>query len=105
MIEVICKNNNSRKVYPMGITLDEIRKDLDIKMQYPVLGALVNNRLRELSYELYKPKTIEFIDISNENGRRMYSRSVIFVMSKAITELYPKVMLDVEHAVPVVFYC
>lgn len=98
-IEIICLNNNMRKSYPRAITLREIAEDLKIQTRYPVLGALVNNKLRELDYDLYKPKTIQFIDYTHPIGYRMYVRSVAFLLYAALRELKPHAFLRIEHGV------
>ena len=105
LVEIICKNNGERKLYPKGITLKEISEDLGIKLRFPVLGALVNNKLRELDYDFYKPKTIEFIDFTCPTGFRMYARSAAFILYKAVKDLYPQAKLRIEHSVSNGAYC
>ncbi|MEG1499142.1 MAG: nucleoside kinase [Bacteroidales bacterium] len=104
-IEIICKNTGIRKEYPIGISLDKIAKDQNIKLEHDLLGAKVNNKLRELSYEVFKPKTIEFIDVNDTIGYRMYMRSLVFILFKAIRDVYPGLTLKVEHSLPIGFYC
>ena len=82
-IEIICKNTGIRKEYPIGTTLAEIAKDQNIQLEDDILAARVNNSLRDLSFELFKPKTVEFIDIHDPMGYAMYMRSMIFIMFKA----------------------
>jgi uridine kinase len=100
-----CLNNNKVNCYKVGTTLEEIAKDLGIKLKTPILGAYVNNKLRELSYEVYHPKTIEFIDITRPDGMRMYIRSLSLVLYKAVNELYPNARLRIEHSVSKGTYC
>jgi len=104
-IKVYCENNSVSKEYSPGITLTEIAKDMDISLQFPVLGAKVNNQYREMSYELYKPKIIRFIDYSTEIGFRMYSRSLSFVLMKAVKDVFPNAVLKIEHSVSNGVYC
>jgi len=78
---------------------------MNINLENPVIGAYVNNKLTELSYELYTPKNIRFIDISEPDGMRMYIRSLSFVLSKAVNELYPEATLRIEHSVSKGTYC
>ena len=98
MIEIFCKNTNSKLLVPFGATLTEIEKFAGIKSQYPLLGAYVNNKIQSLGYKVYLPKIVEFIDISNINGRRMYALSLMFVMYKAVKELFPKGDLYIHHS-------
>lgn len=104
-IQIICKNTGIVKDYLIGTTLFEIAADQNIKLEDDILGAVVNNKLRELNYGLYKPKTIKFIDIHNPHGYRMFMRSLIFVLYKAVHDLYPNLTLNVEHSLPIGYYC
>ncbi len=42
------------KSYPLGTTLEEIKNDLGIQLASPVYGALVNNKVKELSFTVVK---------------------------------------------------
>ncbi|MGE4288114.1 MAG: nucleoside kinase [Salinivirgaceae bacterium] len=105
MIEIICVNNKQTKKYPLGTTLAEIAKKSNIQLKHPVLGAFVNNKLKELSYNIYKPKTVEFIDISHPDGMRMYVRSLSFVLQKAVSEVVPGKRIKIEHSISKGYYC
>ena len=104
-INIICLNNNRVKSYKLGTSLLDIISDQKIELENPILGAKVNNQLEELSYEIYKPKTIEFIDITNKDGRRMYIRSLSFILIKAVKELFPNKDIKIEHSISKGFYC
>ncbi|MDE7090231.1 MAG: hypothetical protein K2O53_00710, partial [Bacteroidales bacterium] len=104
-IRIRCENTGLSKEYPRGVTLKEIAEDQQIKLQDDILGATVNNRVRELDYDLYNPKTVRFFDIHAVEGYRMYMRSLIFVLGKAVKDCYPQLSLRVEHSLPIGFYC
>lgn len=105
MIELYIENLNKKVSYPFGTTLREISKDLSIKLDYPVLGARVNNKLKELNYKIFKPKQIRFIDVTDRDGYKMYIRSLIFVLIKAVNDTYPNAIVKIEHAVSKGLYC
>ncbi len=104
-IKINCLNNKTVKSYQLGTSLLDIIKDQKIELNYPILGAMVNNQLEELSYEIYKPKTIDFIDITHRDGRRMYIRSLSFILIKAVKELFPDKNIKIEHSISKGFYC
>ncbi len=104
-IKVYVINNNLSKEYPFGTSLREIAEDMNIKLDYPILGARVNNKLAELNYRIYKPKFVEFIDITNIDGHRMYQRSLSFVLMKAVRDILPGARLKIEHSISKGFYC
>jgi len=104
-IKINCLNNKKIKNYQLGTSLSDIIKDQKIELEYPILGAMVNNQLEELSYEIYKPKTIEFIDITHRDGRRMYIRSLSFILINAVKELFPDKNIKIDHSVSKGYYC
>jgi uridine kinase len=69
------------------------------------LGGLVNNKVRSLSYRVHKPSVIEFFDMSSTYGIEMYTRSLFFVLYKAIHDLYPSAVVHVLHSISGGKYC
>ncbi len=104
-VEIFCINTSSKKAYPFGTSLMEIAKDLDIQLKNPVCGAIVNNKLKELSSLVVKSKTIEFIDLSHTDGMRMYIRSLMFVLYAAVREVLPDVCLKIQYGISKGYYC
>ncbi len=104
-INIYCENTGIRKAYPVGTTLKEIVDDQIKESGQLILGAMVNNSLRELCYAIYKPKTIRFIDYSHPDGKRMYERSLSMVLFKAVHELFPDNKLAIKHSVSKGLYC
>jgi uridine kinase len=102
---VYCENTKTEKKYPFGTTLADIVEDQKIDLGEDVLGAMVNNSLKELDYMLYKPKTVRFIGYSHPDGQRMYMRSLSMMLFKAVVDLYPDLKLKIEHTVSKGLYC
>ena len=98
-------NLSKKKIYPAGITLFEVLKDIYPNNYKKYLVALVNHRSRALSYPLYFPRRIEFLDISSSTGHRAYRHSLAFLLYKAINDLYPEAQLRIEHAISGGYYC
>lgn len=104
-IEVICENTARRYSVLPGMTLLEFCKSQQIDLPYPVLGAMVNHRLRDLRLRLLIPVTVEFIDITHAAGIRMYTRSLFFLLQRAVREVMPSCRLRVSHSVSRGYYC
>lgn len=104
-ITVYCENTKQKHDIPTGICLKEFKKMVFPKNHDDILGALVNNELQDLHYEVFKPKSINFIDITSLDGYSIYTRSLIFVLYKAIKTLYPKKTLIVEYAISNGIFC
>jgi uridine kinase len=104
-IQIYCENTNQFKKYPLGTTLQEIADDIGIISDFPICGALVNNKVRGMSFDIVKPKNIRFIDYSHPDGQRMYIRSLFFILYAAVRELYPQARLKIDHAISRGYYC
>ena len=104
-ITIYCKNTKSYHEVERGISLTQLKEQLNIQLKFPVIAARVNYKLENLNFLLYKPKDVEFVDISSPTGRRCYVRSLIMVMACAVHELYPQADLRLEHPICKGYYC
>ena len=104
-IRVICENGCGELEVPMGTPLEEVAKRLTPGL-HPFLAAFVNNRIKELSYKIYAPVTIRFVDITSFAGIRVYQRTAWFLLQKAVKDLYPGQTLHIRHSMGQSgFYC
>ena len=96
-VKVTCLNNGQDYDIPMGSNLTEAFQLMDITMPHEPILAHVNNKVEGMHYRLYKPKRIEFIDITTASGQRAYTRTLFFVLCKAVHDLYNpcKVAIDI----------
>ena len=107
MVQVRCKNNGITKSFPEGISLLEVWQEYadDLKFEYPVLSAKVNNVSQGLKYRVFNNRDVEFIDARDGSGRRVYARSLCFVLYKAVSDVFPGSKLFVEHPLSRGYYC
>ncbi len=105
MIEIICKNSGQKHSFPVGTTLGQVIEQVRPQTAYPILGARVNNQVEELSFTLVKPKVVEFFDLTDRDGMRMYIRSLSFVLLKAARELFPGVWPRMDQFISNGLYC
>lgn len=105
VIKIICENSGSELMVNMGTSLSEVIDMLALKNDHPFLAAYVNNRVKELSYKIYTPISIRFIDITHFEGTRVYQRTLFFIMQKAVHDLYPDTAFSIKHSVSKGFYC
>ncbi|MBV5311990.1 MAG: nucleoside kinase [Prolixibacteraceae bacterium] len=104
-IDIYCVNTGEKRVYPLGVTLMEIKDDFQVKLDNPIIGALVNNKVKELSFVFVKNKKVEFIDYSHPDGLRLYVRSLFFILFAAVREVFPQVKLKMMHGISRGYYC
>ena len=96
-VKVSCLNNGQTYEIPMGSMLKDAYKTMGVQMKYEPILAHVNNKVEGMHYRLYKPKNIEFLDITSTSGQRAYTRTLFFILCKAVHDLYTpcKVAIDI----------
>lgn len=81
-------------------TLAEITNEFQSNYHHPILIAKVNNTLKELNYEITKPKNIEFLDLTSREGNKIHVNALIFILVVSIKELYgAKYDIRVQHSI------
>ena len=107
MLQIRCKNTNKTKSFPEGTSLLDVYQEFadDIHLPFPVVSAKVNNVSQGLKFRVYQNRDVEFIDASDGSGRRVYARSLCFVLYKATSDVFPGSKLFIEHPLSRGIYC
>ena len=112
MIQVFLQNNRSFHAVEEGSSLLELAQaacpevtDPKTRASYPVLAALVDHKLKELSFKIFYPHEITFIGYDHPDGRRTYFRSLSFLLQHAVRTVLPGRDLRMEHSLPSGMYC
>ena len=103
-VKIICENNDSVMHVVKGTSLLDVLSILSLKNDNPYLAAYVNNKLKELTYNIYEPVSIRYIDITHFEGMRVYQRTLFFTLNKAVHDIFPGKTLKIKHAVSKGFY-
>jgi len=103
-VKVHCLNTDEYKEVPIGSSLEELIDVFGVHSPYLIANAKVNNRTESLAYRVYRPKTIEYVDLSNSSAMRTYVRSLCFILAKAVDDLLPNAEMYIEHAVAKGYY-
>jgi uridine kinase len=98
-VRVNCLNTNEYKEIPVGTSLIDLIDIFGVKSNYLIANAKVNNKTESLSYRVYRPKTVEFVDLSHSSAMRTYVRSLCFILAKAVDDILPHAKMYIEHAV------
>ena len=104
-LNIRCKNTGKLHKVPAGYNLEQVYEMLELHLPYGCTSAKVNNKVEGLHYTLFNDKDIEFLDITSASGMRTYTRSLFFVLYKAVVELYPEARLRVSTPVSNGYYC
>ena len=105
MIQIRCKNNKKTAQFPIGTTLSDIFLGFGLHTDYPLVGAKVNNKVVGLDFQVYRNKDVEFLDMSSPAGNRAYTRTLFFILCKAVHDLYPHGSVVIDIPVSNGYYC
>ena len=112
MIDIHCSNDGQIHAVEAGSDLLALARraypeveDPKTGKRYPALAALVDHKLKDLSFSLYFPHQVRFIGYNHPDGRRTYSRSLSFLLQRAVRDLYPDDLLVIGHSLPSGLYC
>ena len=105
MIQIRCKNNKKTLNIPIGSTLSEVFRELNLKMDYGPISVKVNNKVEGLHFRVYHNKDVEYLDIKSPSGARAYTRTLFFVLCKAVHDLWPGADVVIDIPVSNGYYC
>ena len=97
MVQVYCKNTKESKRFPEGTSLAQMLTEFNPSLPYPAVSAKVNNVSQGLKFKVYQNKDVEFMDVREASGMRVYCRSLSFLLYKASQDVFPGSKLYVEH--------
>lgn len=103
-VKVHCLNTDEQKEIPIGTSLVDLIGEFAIKSPYLITNARVNNKTESLTYRVYRPKNVEFVDLTDSSAMRTYVRSLCFILAKAVDDIMPHAKTYIEHAVSRGYY-
>ena len=96
-IKIYVRNNGKTVEAPLGANLEEVYQLSGLQMKYGPLSAHVNNKVEGMHYRAFNQKEVEFLDITSSSGNRAYTRTLFFILCKAVHDLFDpcKVAIDI----------
>lgn len=104
-LKIFCKNTQEYIDIDGGDTLQQIYETIEKRLPFRPICALVNNKIEGLSYPVFGPKHVEYIEATSTHGLRVYIHSLCMILYKAIEDLFPGKRLRIEHSISHGFYC
>lgn len=105
MINIRCKNNGKTIPMPLGCTLKEVYEATGLRMEYGPVSARINNKVQGLKYRFYNSKDVEFLDLTSSSGMRVYTRTLFFILAKAVEDVFPGGRLFIQAPISKGYYC
>ncbi len=99
-------NRNTVLEGPVNTTISVFLNSPVLNHPAPLIAAICDGQLRELTYPLHGDAHIQPVFLSSSDGGRIYRRSLVLLMTTAAAELWPGCQISVRYAVPDGgFYC
>lgn len=84
---------------PRGAKVGDFLKQLETPDSPPIIGAIVNSQLRELTYPITMDAYVKPVTMGEADGMRIYRRSLTFLMDTAFDTIFPDALLNIDHSV------
>ena len=84
---------------PRRASVGQFLHAIENSFEAPIVAAIINGELRELTYPIEMDARVTPIDIGNADGARIYRRSLTFLLEMVFSELFPKAKLTIDHSV------
>lgn len=98
MINITFENGETLSVMS-GTTLLELSKFYEKNHRHKIVAAKVDKDIKELTKSLNSHAFVEFIDLEDEDGMRIYLRSLSFVLIKAVNDIFPERKVVINHSI------
>ena len=84
---------------PRGATIGAFLQAAAARFPAPVMGAVVNHTLQELTTPVDLEARVTPVTMQDEDGARIYRRSLVFLLSVAFQRVFPQAYLTVDYSV------
>ncbi len=75
------------------------------KSKCKVIACKFNNEIKSLNYNINKDGKLELIDLNDKDGMRIYRRGLVYITSKAFSEVYPEAFITINYQLSNAMYC
>ena len=96
--------NEQKREVEEGSSLLNLAKSFANDFGSPIVEGLFNNKAVDLQRPLYENGNVDFIEVNNEQGMRVYTRTLLFMALTAARRLYPKASLEVRNTLGSALY-
>ena len=98
MEKITITYNNEKKDFQKNITYYEISKGFNLDKN--ILGAKIGNEVFSLSEVVKEDVTVDFIDLNDIIGNKIYKSGLEFIFEVALKEAFPDLEINYQHSVP-----
>jgi uridine kinase len=84
---------------PRGAQVGEFFAHLATQPEAPIVGAVVNGALRELTFCIERESDVTPVTMASPDGMRIYRRTLAMLLGAAFSRLFPHATLNIDHSV------
>lgn len=85
--------------------IKDILKEEIENSESQIITCICNNQVKSLNYKIKEDSTIQLLDYTHTEGKRVYVRGALYVLAKAVKETYPDAKLDINYQLSNSMYC
>jgi uridine kinase len=90
--------DGTSRTYPAGVSLQKISGDFLDQFVTPIVAAKLDREFCDLHHQPANSGRLTWVDMSDDDGVRVYSRSLCLVFLRAAQELFPNSQVRFEHS-------
>lgn len=102
-MKIIC-NDKEFKINE-GQTIGEVLREKIEKCDNEIITCNFNNEIKSLNYKPDEDGKVELIDYTETEGKRVYVRGIMYVLSMAFNMLYPQALITINYQLDNSMYC
>ncbi len=96
-IKVLVQGHGTLNV-DKNIKLKDLINEIDKGNSKKYLGAIINNEVKHLGYQITEDCNVSLLDITHKDGQRIYTRTLCFIFVKACKDIFKNCQVSIEHS-------
>lgn len=105
VLKIKLTRTNQIVEYPKKILIEAIAKEYQKLYSSRIVASIFNNDIRELSKTLDRDGELDFVDLTSEDGVRIYQRGLMFIAYVASKAIFPDKKMRVRYSLGKGIYC
>ena len=88
-----------------GTTVNQLLHEEIQKAKCKIIACKFNNEIKSLNYCINTSGKLELIDLKHKDGMRIYRRGLVYIISKAFSEVYPGALMTINYQLSNAMFC
>ena len=88
-----------------GTTVNQLLSEEIQKAKCKIIACKFNNEIKSLNYKIKTDGKVELINLKDKDGMRVYRRGLVYIISKAFSEVYPNSLLTINYQLSNAMFC